>query len=188
MGTSCLTGSYRNVKDFMLQFLIKNFKAEWGENFKLVDYAISGNFLYLLVYSADRNYNFITVTKCSKQKNEFCYKFMEDNMQPYFYDCPERLLKQANSTNEYAQKWYADCREYREMKKERKTIIETLSTTVNAAGIILEDLMQRKIKFNYVRNNTFFIGESIEDGKTYRWKWDYIPIEQLRNLINPKAA
>lgn len=188
MGSSSVEGAYGSLRNFMIDFHVEHFSREWGSNFKLIDYSIVGNVMYMLIHSIPKSHNFITVLKCSKHRREYSFKFIEDCMQPYYYDCPERLLKRATSTNAEAQEWYGKCRLYREAKKEKNGIIELLKKGSRGAGIIIEDLMGRKIQYQRVLSNSFLIGTCMEDGKTYRWKFDTILVVELRKLLVEQAA
>lgn len=51
------------------------------------------------------------------QGNEFGYKAMDASMQPFYYDCPESILKLYSRNGETAMKWIAECRRRNELKK-----------------------------------------------------------------------
>lgn len=188
MGTTCVQGNYGRLRDFMEDFHIEWFDREWGSNFNLLDYSIVGNDLYLLIHSIPKDEKFITLVKCSKKGRSYCYKYIEDNMNPYYYDCPERLLKKATSSSPSAQQWYKDCRLHREIKKERKGLVELLMQTKRGIGAVIKDCLGRDVEYQYVMNKNFLIGKCMEDGKVYRWKFDLFPIETLRNLVSEKKT
>lgn len=188
MGTSSVNGAYGSLRDFMIDFHVEHFSREWGSDFNLVDYSIVGNIMYMLVHSYPKGHNFITVLKCSKNGSEYSFKFIEDCMQPYYYDCPERLLKRATTTNAQAQEWYNKCRLHREVKKEKKKIVELLKKGSLGAGSIIEDCIGRKIQYLQVLSKNYLIGKCMEDGQTYRWNLDTIILSELRKLIAQKTT
>ncbi|AEG14533.1 hypothetical protein Desku_0934 [Desulfofundulus kuznetsovii DSM 6115] len=50
----------------------------------------------------------------------FCYKDMSESMGPYYYDCPERILKMLTPTDhEWAREWREKCWERIRAKKTR---------------------------------------------------------------------
>ena len=96
---------------------------------KLIDHSRHGNVFYCLIerklsnqqheesiYVKDANgaVRYICVFLTSRNKSEFYYKDMDECMQPYYFDCPKRLIDKASKpidSNGYVAKWRAQCLE-----------------------------------------------------------------------------
>ena len=60
----------------------------------------------------------MTITWHRDSYHNICYKEMDETMQPYLYNCPERILKLLTPTdNEEANKWRQRCWERIELNK-----------------------------------------------------------------------
>lgn len=185
MGATSLYGygRYKNLRDFMNKYLIQDFNSEWGENYAQVDHSIVGNVLYQAIRRVKTDEVFIAVITCSKNGDEFIYKHMQDSMYPYYFDCPERLLKLATEQKEDALRWYANCREVHANRKRMKQIIPVLQSSKKPIDVILETHNKKRVSFSYVISNTYFAGVNMEDNCLYRWKFNCVSIDQWEKAL-----
>lgn len=76
------------------------------------------------------------------QGNEFGYKAMDASAQPFYYDCPESILKLYSRNRETAKEWIAECRRRNELKKKLAKATEVkvtlpCDTSVGEKGKVL---------------------------------------------------
>lgn len=87
----------------------------------LVHSAMVGRFYYAALKSNNGSiYAIVSIT--TLDKGEFSYKTMHENEGPYYYNCPNSVLKLLSPTNnEYALKWRKLCKETEKFKKKMRT-------------------------------------------------------------------
>lgn len=93
-----------------------------GNGYEVVKDAVVGTTYYAAVKSPrDASVNAIIILT-HIDPNGYCnfgMKFIDEDMGPYHYDCPESILKELSPTaNSYALEWRAKCREKRQAKRE----------------------------------------------------------------------
>lgn len=87
----------------------------------LVRSALVGRFYYAALKRDDGTI-YGLVVKTEKDRGEFSYKPIHENEGPYYYDCPNSILKLLSPTdNEFALKWRKLCKEKEEFKKKMRT-------------------------------------------------------------------
>lgn len=95
----------------------------FGEH--LIDYSLRGQELYVAARHKD-NANIVSIVVCLIRKDHSgCYgfKLMDEGQHPYYYNCPEKILKLSNNPN--GNKWRLQCRANREVYKIQQKIVET---------------------------------------------------------------
>jgi hypothetical protein len=89
----------------------------------LVASAMIGNEYYAAIKMTNTDKVFGLVVIVDRKNGEFGYKSMDEQMGPYFYKCPDKILKLLSpTTNEHALKWREMCAKVREMKNAAKKI------------------------------------------------------------------
>lgn len=64
----------------------------------------------------------------STNQGSYGYKTMDESMGPYYYDCPDHVIKAAGpTTNEYALAWRAKVKEAKAAKKNQKSLRATVA-------------------------------------------------------------
>lgn len=106
---------YKNGKVDRLAECRKEFKNEF--RFPILKDAMIGTTYYAAIQSP-KGYIFPLVVLTSVKNGEFGYKDMEGGMGPYYYDCPESILKLITEKNDNTEAWIAACREKRKSERE----------------------------------------------------------------------
>lgn len=101
------------------------------------------------------------VCLCEVRGGEFYYKDMDETMEPYYYNCPEAILKLLTATdNEHANKWRATCREKIDMQNRIKKVFDT-NKTIKLKALADMSYGSREIKVGDVvtaeRYKTYYI-------------------------------
>lgn len=89
---------------------------------EVLDIAASGNIVYAAVHYWNHATNedeihaaVVKTATVSRDYFNFGYKDMSESMNPFYYDCPKRILDLLTPTdNEYALEWRRKCAEKRE--------------------------------------------------------------------------
>lgn len=89
---------------------------------EVLDVAANGNIVYAAVHYWNHATNedeihaaVVKTATVSRDYFNFGYKDMSESMNPYYYDCPKRILDLLTpTTNEYALEWRRKCAEKRE--------------------------------------------------------------------------
>ena len=93
---------------------------------------------------------------------EFGYKDMDETMEPYYYECPLKVLKVLTPTdNENAIRWREKCIKYREDKKAK----------INLGKLPIGTKVEVSIPYNttYYNENEVVVLEKIKYRKTSTW-------------------
>lgn len=129
--------------------------------YEVLKSSLRGSIYYAAVKSIKSGIVFAAVFKTSvdmKDYFNFSYKPMDESACPYYYDCPESILKLLSPTNNaFAMEWRAKC--YANIaKKKDKNSLQNLP-------------LGTKIKITLPFNTKFFKeGEQTEFIKTNRWR------------------
>jgi len=100
-----------------------------SEKCEILEVSLKGNVGYVLLRNKETQLSWIEVVLIQRRNGEVGTKWMEESMQPYYYDCPLKFLKLASSaTSEGAQKWRELVIEKHNKNKQSKTLISTLKT------------------------------------------------------------
>lgn len=92
-----------------------------------IKHSVVGNIVYYAAKSsADPEITFVGVAKLTKDGNSFGIKHMSEDMGPYYFDCPESILKLSTLNTAYAIEWRQKCRDVRAAKAAAKTFASTL--------------------------------------------------------------
>ena len=137
--------------------------STWGQN-EIIDTASYGQEFYLAVKKPSGEV-FIALYLIKGIRGEFGtewgYKDLDSSMVPYYYNCPERLLKLSTVTDENSLKWIEQCREYRARKNKVKKFIASLKD-----GDMVEiDGIRYKFKFLYKTQPCM----TVDDGPLFRY-------------------
>ncbi|MAM55833.1 MAG: hypothetical protein CMN25_00655 [Salinicola sp.] len=180
--------------------LVRHIFDEHNEpgRFEIIDHSLRGNVLYLLYFKPEQNYRFITVyllsgpSPCSRREGDrgWGYKDMDESMHPYYYDCPERLLKQSDVQSEFAVAWREACRQHRLKIKRQKTLASEMpaGTVIQmAAGWDANGQRTTPVTFVRAHTATFFIGKD-GDGKLWRYRWSNVVGDPTESALKYSAA
>lgn len=85
-----------------------------------------GNIVYALFDSDKDGSKFIAVIKLQEKRGEVFYKIMSECDIPYYFDCPERILKKSEQVDENSLKWREMCRQHWKNIKESKELAASL--------------------------------------------------------------
>lgn len=112
----------------------------------------------------------ITLTSVQNKKYfNFSYKDMDETTGPFYYDCPESILKMLSPTdNERAMEWRKKCKEVAAHKKTLFTlpvgaVIEFASPYNMTSGIKTGDTV-RLVKKSYIGGKEYWMNEN------FKWK------------------
>ena len=95
-------------------------KAEMRKEFKdgsIIKDALIGVVYYAAVRLDDKIVIFVGKTSVNEKTGEFFYKPMDSSMYPYYFDCPESILKLSTADDDTTKEWIATCRENAARKK-----------------------------------------------------------------------
>ena len=85
---------------------------------QVVQSCLRGTTYYGAIKNIDTKEVYAVVYLTSTNGREFGYKDMDETMNPYYYDCPESILKELTPTdNEWANFWRKNCYANIERKK-----------------------------------------------------------------------
>lgn len=131
-------------------------------------------------------YNFICVTLIRKEKGsygEWFWKTMDESEHPYYYDCPEKLLKQSSVSSENGVIWRDLCRKYRKQQQEFKKIVSNIKV---GSKIIFRNGIERKFEDVYNKSCTqiiaTFIEEETQEVKRYRY-----PVTDIETIFEAES-
>lgn len=117
MGWTC---AYKGRNESTKEFFAKRFNP----NLEIVDTSVIN---FRECYMALRNkeegsvFAFVIMLEFTGDAHfNFCYKDMDETMNPHLYNCPERILKKLTPTqNDSAQKWRDKCFEVINSKRQK---------------------------------------------------------------------
>lgn len=112
---------YKNDKVDRLAECRKEFKKD--SRFPVLKDSLRGTTYYAAVQSP-KGYVFPLVVLTSVENGEFGYKDMEGGMGPYYYDCPESILKLITIDNKETREWVEECRKIQKAKKDIKKLLK----------------------------------------------------------------
>lgn len=192
MGTTTIS-SVRSRKE-MIRYLVDDYFSG-SDGYKLLDHSTRGNVFYGLVRHPDGN-RFIAVFKLSapatwERKEGYYgwgYKGMTESMGPYYFDCPERILKESDCCNESSIKWRDDCRRLRREQIARKAWIKSL-----AHGTVLKvhrgnrlnpetkefEQIYADVTYHFNISDTYYAGILVGEKEIYRWRWDHVALPDI---------
>lgn len=162
-----LTRYFYSKEDF-----VKNV-TEDCENYKLIDKpSVKSNVIFALFQHKVKGNKVIYVIKYSQNKDgQFTYSHFTEHCGPFFYDCPEKLLKQSEQSSDISKRWVEKCRKIREKKKNAKKFAETLQY---GQTVTMENNEVVIVKESNVKKTTF-AGED-KNGKL--WAYSIFQIKQ----------
>ena len=132
-------------------------KNMWSSNYEVVGKSsfVNNYELYTLLRDKETKQSIICVSLVSLCKDKWGYKGMDETMEPYYYNCPQKILKLAEESepiSDNAKHWRDKCWETIKRKKEVKAI---------KVGTILT--FKKPFSFtNGVSADTFILSESID--------------------------
>lgn len=94
---------------------LKEMRKQYSKDTIIKD-RIVGKIYYAAAKYNDGSIGIEVVITCV-QGNEFGYKPMSASAGPFYYDCPESILKLNTEQDEEALKWIAECHRRNELKK-----------------------------------------------------------------------
>lgn len=168
---------YENVADYVEHELDFN-----SETIRQLDRAIVNNTIYTLIEIIDGNekgLRTICVHLISKVDNNWMYKSMGETCGPYYYDCPERILKHSTNMNATAIEWRDTCRAIRKNKANKLRLVKQLKS-----GTIIESNHYGHIEFIYKYNKGGSLIVCKSSTGTFKYKIEHITVEELDSAIS----
>lgn len=108
--------AWKSAEDIRSKILEEN-----AEN--VVAHSHYGNEFYVAFKNYKNGQTGIVLFLISYQGGEYGYKAIGEESYPYYFNCPEKLLKLSNIDEELAVKWRKDCRETKVNKKIAKDLV-----------------------------------------------------------------
>jgi len=126
--------------------------SRWGE-------------LYLAVETPRNNNVSIAVVLIRKSDGEYGYKIMDESMGPYYYNCPDRILKLSTDSYETSIKWRAECVSVRGHRRLQKHLLSKLThgDCINTSFGIVRFIRM----FN--KSGSVFVGENLTKNQVFRY-------------------
>lgn len=181
MGWYGIQQNFRNVQEYAEQEL--KIDADKGI---ILDRAYYGNTVYSLIESKIDGSRLILVDLVkSESDGQWMHKPLSENCSPYYYDCPERILKLSTSTNLYAIEWREKCRQKRRNKSETIKIFKKL-----IPDMIITTDRGEKLKFMrpYNKSCSQIVCSELSEGKVYRYSYTSFKAEQLKQDLTHSVA
>lgn len=153
------------------QAMVDYLKHQLGD--RLLDSSQGGNILYCLALTREGQ-RYIAVFKMSGGPDGWGYKTMDEQMQPCYYGCPERILKQSEVQTGGAVKWRADCRAARARQAALKKVAAEASsgdTFTLFRGYDKDGEVHAEVTFLRRLSATYFVGRFQDNDKQYRMRW-----------------
>lgn len=168
------SSSFKNAKDFFVNHLSKTLFIDKNGKNTLLKHSVVGNIAYTLSEhpvsgEEGKTFKIISVIKIVKYEGEFGYKDMDESMGPFYYDCPQSILKESTIQTETAVKWRNDCTEYAKNKKNHVKKMKDLKSVMKA-GDKYDMGSLGEVTFLYHYNKASFAGKN-NDGKIYAYKY-----------------
>jgi hypothetical protein len=101
------------------------FSKQWSGGYELLDIAQVKGVLYGALKTPDGDVTavVILIRWAPKEWYNFGEKGMTESMQPYYWDCPERILDRLTPTDDtYSLLWRAQCRHNLDLRKQRPRV------------------------------------------------------------------
>lgn len=172
----------------MLDYLKQDYCND-GE-FELLDSSARGNTLYTLNLHPD-GFRFIGVfllySPGRNSNDGWGYKAMGEESEPYYFDCPERILSKSECKTPGAVRWREECRRRRREKAIRKEWVKTLRRG-DRVHLLRghrfnpetrdSEPVYREVRFLGSFSATFFLGCFADDvtGQRYRMRLDELKL------------
>lgn len=177
------SSSFKNAKDFFVNHLAKTLFTDKNGKNTLLKHSVVGNIAYTLsehpvAGEEDKTFKIISVIKIVKYEGEFGYKDMDESMGPFYYDCPQSILKESTIQTETAIKWRNDCLEYAKNKKKNLEKVKNLKSTMEV-GDKYDMGSLGEVTFLYHYNKTSFAGRD-SNGKIYAYKYKSLVAKLLK--------
>lgn len=136
-----------------------------GDKLEIVQASKVGNVWYIAVRNKKENRIFALVVLTSYRSNEYLTKAMTEDMNPYYFDAPLKLLKILSPTDdEYANKWRDSCMQ---KKLSNKTSLgEVPLSDTQYMEIEMENKIRRLRK---TRDDTWYTVNSKRSNSGYRY-------------------
>jgi len=137
----------------------------WGNGYEILDHASYGSEFYMAVKKPCGEV-FIAVYLVKGHIDgyggtEWGYKDMDSSCFPYYFNCPEKLLKLSTVTDDNSIKWIEECRK----KRKHKSTVKKFLTSLKAGDKIMID--GREYKFHFFHKGQPCL--SIDNGTIYRY-------------------
>lgn len=140
-----------------------------------IKFAVRGNMVYALHTDCESGMKYISVTKLMKHGNSYGYKVMDERMHPYYYDCPESILKLSEDDSESAKGWREACRQHAQDKKNARTLYDDL--VLGKERYFMH--RGRLVKFVNTYTDQYLVGKDIEADFIYRYR-----IREIKRVDN----
>jgi hypothetical protein len=130
-----------------------------------IDFSVKGNTVYVLHTAANSGKKFIAVVLIKKSGGNYGYKVIPENQHPYYYDCPEKILKQSEVNDPHAIHWRDKCREV------KQNLVKT-KEHINNMVLGKEKFFSyngRKVEYLYTYSPKTIVGKDVECGTVYRY-------------------
>lgn len=168
------SSSFKNAKEFFVNHLASALFTDKEGKSTLLKHSVVGNIAYTLsehpvAGEEGKTFKIISVIKIVKDEGEFGYKDMDESMGPFYYDCPQSILKESTIQTETAIKWRNDCVEYAKNKKNHIKKVKDLKSDMKA-GDKYDMGRLGEVTFLYHYNKVSFAGKD-KDGKIYSYKY-----------------
>jgi len=155
MGT---TGYIKYDDETIAQFIER---VEFSDDrYQVLDSSVKGNVAYLAVLYKPTGAvegAVVTIERDSEDRERVWLKVIWEDMGPYYYDCPRRIIAKLTPTQStHAQTWRDNCAAFQRKKKEATDL---LGKTIDVYGVRYKVI--NKVKRTYVVSK-------LDDGKVYR--------------------
>lgn len=173
--------SFKNAKEFFVNHLATALFTDKEGKSTLLKHSVVGNIAYTLsehpvAGEEGKTFKIISVIKIVKDEGEFGYKDMDESMGPFYYDCPQSILKESTIQTETAINWRNECAEYAKNKKNHIKKVKKLKPEMKA-GDKYDMGHFGEVTFLYHYNKVSFAGKD-SDGKIHAYKYKNI-VEKL---------
>lgn len=174
MGTFYSPHHYNSKKEYFQVECVEAIAKTEGNT--VLDQSFKGSHGFVLVETnkkqteSGENLRYIAVFKLIKDDGVYGDKSFDETAHPYFYGCPERILKQSNCMNENAVKWREANRQIAKRAKDsKKNKSEMVSGKVYRVG-------QRDVVFKYHYKPSRFAGYDLNDPekKLFAFRYDLV--------------
>lgn len=121
-----------STKEALVKHLTDSQNYSTNGRIRVLDHALVGNNLWLLMQHQPIETKFIVLARLKHSRgagpvgHDWGYKDMDESTHPYYYDCPERLLKQSTCDKPSSVEWRAQCRKWRAERNARLSSLKKL--------------------------------------------------------------
>lgn len=149
---------FKASKDEVVAMIIRRYGAAGN----LLAHALVGNHLWMAMKHTD-GHTYVVLALLQKTPSSYAYKIMDEIMEPYYFDCPTRIVDAASENPPPTSSWRAI---WQKVNQERRAERRRSKSEAYPGRIVT--LENKRYRLGASLGRKGWIVECLDDGGTYR--------------------